>query len=97
MIRRPRVPADERVRARSLPAGEYVTAVYTGPYEGLRDATAELLAWAEHNGVVWEAEPTTRGEAWGARVEFYLTDPDEEPDPSKWETLLAFQTRSGSA
>jgi effector-binding domain-containing protein len=91
------VPADHRVRARSLPAGSYVTAVFTGPYEGLRQATGELLAWAEQNGIVWESEPTTQGEAWGARVEFYLTDPDEEPDPSKWETLLAFQTRSASA
>jgi effector-binding domain-containing protein len=88
------VPADERVRARSLPAGTYVTAVYTGPYDGLRDATGELLAWADQNGVVWESEPTADGEAWGARVEFYLTNPDEEPDVSKWETLLAFQARS---
>lgn len=89
-----RVPADGRVRARSLPAGTYVTAMYTGPYDGVMDATSELLAWAEQQGVVWDSEPTTNGEAWGARVEFYLTDPEEEPDPGKWETLLAFQARS---
>jgi effector-binding domain-containing protein len=89
------VPADGRVRARSLPAGTYVTAVYTGPYDGLREATAELLAWAEQNGVVWDSEPRAEGgETWGARVEFYLTDPEEQPDSSTWETLLAFQARS---
>jgi hypothetical protein len=35
--------------------------------------------------------PTDAGEHWGCRVEFYLTNPTEEPDLSKWETQLAFR------
>jgi hypothetical protein len=31
------------------------------------------------------------GDRWGARLEFYLTDPAEEPDMSKWQTQLAFR------
>jgi hypothetical protein len=31
------------------------------------------------------------GERWGARVETYLTDPEVEPDMSKWVTELAFR------
>jgi len=31
------------------------------------------------------------GERWGSRLEIYLTDPDREPDMSKWATQLAFR------
>jgi len=31
------------------------------------------------------------GERWAARLEIYETDPAEEPDVSKWTTLLAFR------
>jgi hypothetical protein len=31
------------------------------------------------------------GERWGGRLEIYLTDPDQEPDMSKWQTQLAFR------
>jgi hypothetical protein len=34
---------------------------------------------------------TDQGERWGCRVEFYLTDPAEQPDLSKWQTQLAFR------
>jgi effector-binding domain-containing protein len=86
------ISPDGRVIGGSLPAGEYATALYTGHYDGLADATAELLAWADRNEVVWDREQTPEGEAWGARVEHYLTNPDEEPDPARFETLLAFRT-----
>jgi hypothetical protein len=33
--------------------------------------------------------PSPEGERWGGRLEIYLTDPRDEPDMSKWETLLA--------
>jgi hypothetical protein len=32
-----------------------------------------------------------RGEQWASRVEFYLTDPNQEPDMNKWLTQLAFR------
>jgi hypothetical protein len=56
-----------------------------------------LLAWAEANGIVWDREQTRAGEAWGSRTVLYLTDPEAEPDPSRWETLLAFRVRSAAA
>jgi hypothetical protein len=41
---------------------------------------------------VWDKwQSGTTGEGWKARVEFYLTDPDDEPDLEKWETELAFK------
>jgi effector-binding domain-containing protein len=35
---------DNRIIADILPAGRYATLIYTGPYEGLMQATADLLA-----------------------------------------------------
>ena len=55
-------------------------------------ATADLLAWAEKKGIVWDKPPEgPKREAWRARVENYLTDPTKEPDPAKRETEPAFK------
>jgi effector-binding domain-containing protein len=83
---------DNRIIADILPAGRYATLIYTGPYEGLMQATGDLLAWAEKKGIVWDKRPASpSSEAWRARLENYLTDPTKEPDPAKWETELAFK------
>ena len=42
-------------------------------------------------GLAWDVSPDADGERWGGRVEYYLTDPREEPDMSKWVTQLAFR------
>jgi len=34
--------------------------------------------------------PTDAGDAWGARLEVFLTDPRVEPDIERWQTELAF-------
>jgi effector-binding domain-containing protein len=80
--------SDRRVHAGVLPAGRYAVLLHTGPYDQLVSVTAGLLEWAEANGVVWKMD----GAEWGARVEFYLTDPGNEPNPAKWATELAFLT-----
>lgn len=35
------------------------------------------------------------GEHWGSRVEFYRTNPAEEPDMNEWVTQLAFRLADG--
>jgi effector-binding domain-containing protein len=80
-----------RIIADVLPAGRYVTLLYTGDYRNLVGVTAELLAWAEKRGLRWDTWPgSPRGEGWRARIEIYLTNPAEEPDPEKWQTEIAF-------
>jgi hypothetical protein len=32
-----------------------------------------------------------KGDAFASRVEFYLTDPDDEPNMSKWQTEVAIK------
>lgn len=86
------IEGDDRLRAGSLPAGRYATALHTGPPDDLVNATADLLAWAEANGIVWQVAESPDGEVWGARVEFYLTDPRDAPDMATWQTQLAFLT-----
>jgi effector-binding domain-containing protein len=64
---------------RELPAGEYLTLVHLGPFDGLRDAHARLRSWAVAHGI-----------ALGEAVETYITNPREEPDSSTWRTEIAY-------
>jgi effector-binding domain-containing protein len=88
------VTGDERVRAGVLPAGRYAVVHHLGHYEGLYDATARLLQWGDEQGLKWDMTRTGTSERWGARIEFYDTDPNEEPNPDKWLTELAFRLAS---
>jgi effector-binding domain-containing protein len=85
------VEDDGAVRAGTLPAGRFATTTHTGAPDTLVAATAGLLEWARERGLNWDVSPTETGEQWGCRVEFYLTNPADEPDLSKWETQLAFR------
>ena len=78
-----------RVIAGALPAGRYVTLCHIGAPETLAGATASLLDWAAARGLTFDMSPSAEGERWAGRLEIYLTDPRDEPDMSKWETLLA--------
>jgi effector-binding domain-containing protein len=84
------VTGDRRITTGTIPAGRYAVALYTGAYDGLVDATAAFLKWAEENQVTWKKSTVDGVEWWDARLEHYLTDPAEEPDPQKWQTELAF-------
>jgi len=85
------VNGDDLVVAGVLPAGRYATVTHTGHPSELMGITGALLDWAAEQGLAWDISPSEDGERWGARLEFYLTDPAEEPDMSKWQTQLAFR------
>jgi DNA gyrase inhibitor GyrI len=85
------VAGDERVLAGVLPAGRYVTMTHVGHPDGLYEATGRLLTWAKEQGLSWDSSDTEAGERWGARLEIYESDPDDEPDMNKWVTVLAFR------
>ena len=71
------VPRDLTDRAaagiETLPAGRAAVLTYTGPYDGLREACAELGRWVHQHG------ETPAGPFW----ESYVTDPRTEPDATK--------------
>lgn len=81
---------DERVVAGMLPAGRYASLIYTGIDRGI-EANWELLKWGAAQGLVWDSRKTEKGEAFKARFEVFLTNPEEEPDRAKWETEVAIR------
>ncbi len=88
------VDGDETVRTAELPAGRYVVVRHHGHPDSLRQATADLLAWAEAEGLEFDQWEAPEGHTWAARTEWYHSDPVEVPDLNDWETELAFKLRS---
>jgi len=85
------VVGDDQMVSGVLPAGQYVTLTHVGPPSELIDANRQLLEWAAEQDLTWDVSADDHGERWVSRLEIYLTDPDVEPDMSKWETELAFR------
>lgn len=59
------LPGNEEIISNQIPAGKYATTIYTGPYEGLKEAYRELSDWLHKNE--WTAGDIA--------YEFYLNDP----------------------
>jgi effector-binding domain-containing protein len=85
------VQVDEPAFTDVLPAGRYATVTHVGHPDELMAVTARLLDWAQEHGLEWDMSPTLEGEMWGARLEVLMTDPAQEPDMHKWETVLLFR------
>jgi len=88
---RENVAGDDRVYSALLPGGRYASLTHVGHPSELMDATAALLKWAADRDVTWDVSDTPEGQRWVARLEIFETDPDQEPDMSKWQTTLAFR------
>ena len=85
------VVGDQRVLSGVLPAGRYAATTYIGHPDGGVGATGALLEWAAKQGLAWDVSDTPQGQRWGSRLEFYDTDPREEPDLNKWQTRIVFR------
>lgn len=82
---------DEQVTAGVIPAGRYGHVVYTGDYSGLMEANRVLVDWAKENKIEWDRWDDERGDAFAARLENYILDPGNDPDPAKWETEVVIK------
>ena len=87
------VAGDGDVETGELPAGRYVTVRHHGHPDSLMQATADLLAWAESEGLEFDQWAAPEGHAWACRTEWYYSDPVEVPDLNDWETELSFKLR----
>jgi effector-binding domain-containing protein len=85
------VEGDGRVEADELPAGRYLTTTHVGPYEGLYDATVGILRYAGTHGLSFDQHPSDQGDVWTSRIEWYETNPVDQPDPATWVTRLTFK------
>jgi len=72
------VSATGRVKPGELPCAKVVRAIYSGPYEGLHSAWAELDTWMHENGY------KQANHLW----EVYSVGPESTPEPSSWRTEL---------
>jgi effector-binding domain-containing protein len=86
--------ADDRISVGELPAGRYLETTYHGHPDGLRQATSDLLARADAQGLTFEK--TDSRERWAARLEYYLSDPDDQPGMTQWNTTLSFKLTDGA-
>ena len=84
------VTGSDRIKAGTLPAGRYASLIYTGVMNGM-EGNGVLINWAEEKGLKWDRWDDPNGDAFASRYELEITDPDEEPDMSKWETEVAIK------
>lgn len=82
------VKSDDRVHPGSFPAGKYLTARHTGPYNDLPKSHTSMDGYAKKHGLKEGTVKGEKGETFGTRAEVYITDPAEVKDPAKWETDL---------
>lgn len=88
--------AGSPVATGTLPGGRFVRAFFVGHPDGLEKATADLLQWAETQGLQWDMNDSPIGERWGCRLEIYHSDPVDDPDMNTWRTELAFRLADGA-
>ncbi len=69
-----------KVKGVSHPEMKVVRALHTGPYEKFMESYEILEEYIEVNGI----------EVSGEAFEFYEVSAQEEPDPAKWQTVIAF-------
>lgn len=69
-----------KVMAVSYQEMKVVRAVHTGPYEKFVESYALLSEYIESNGI----------EVSGEAFEFYQLSAQQDPDPAKWQTVIAF-------
>lgn len=76
-----------------LPAGRYAELTALGHYDDLIEANGALIDWARNSGLAFDVREAPEGDYFTARMEIYLNDPNEEPDPDKWETVVSIKLR----
>ena len=77
-----------RMRAAVLPAGRYVSLIYTGGgYQGNK----ALIEGARAQGLIFDRWDTEQGDNFRCRYEAYLTDRKIEPRKTKWQIEVAIK------
>lgn len=72
--------ADGEAHPFTLPGGRAARVVHVGPYDTMERTYAQLQSWMAAEGLrpaagMWES---------------YLSDPETEPDPATWRTLIVW-------
>ena len=81
---------DDRVRTTTLPRGKYISFIHEGHPDKLDESHDLIHNWAKKKKINIAKTETETDEIWTGRYEFYLTDADDEPDLTKWETDIMY-------
>jgi effector-binding domain-containing protein len=84
------VDGDGRIIAGTFPEGTYASIIYTGDFKDMMQGHIALENWIREQGLKEKVQTLAGETRWGGRTEFYLIDPDNEPDPGKWQTEIVF-------
>jgi effector-binding domain-containing protein len=76
-----------------LPAGRYAEIRYLGHYDRLIEVNAQLIGWVRGRGLEFDVREAEDGDHFAARTETYTNGPDDEPDSSRWETIVSFKLK----
>ena len=68
------------VTYKEFPAMKTISTLYVGPYEKVGPTYEYLMKYIKDNGL----------QSSGASWEVYLTNPGQEPDPNKYQTIIYF-------
>lgn len=72
------VTGNEEIEYKEYPSVKVVSMLYTGAYEKMEPAYLKMMDYIKNNNL------KDKGVSW----EVYLTDPAEEPDPEKYQTVI---------
>ena len=91
------VEGDDRVVSGEIPAGTYATITHHGHPDQLEQTCGRLEAWAAQEDITFATTDEGYDDVWGGRYEFFLTDPDVEPDLNNWKIEVAYLVDERSA
>jgi hypothetical protein len=84
------IVGDNKVKPGVLPAGRYASLVYRDVTRG-EDGNGVLIDWAKTQGLKWDHWQVPEGDAFGSRYEIFLSGPQDDPDPTMWDTEVAIK------
>jgi effector-binding domain-containing protein len=87
------LPANGRFRTAHMPAGRYVSATWTGPYDKLNDAHAMLRGWIGETGAPCDWRKSDSGVTFGCHLNIFHLSMLHEADPNKWITEIVYALR----
>ena len=76
-------PEEGRIKVRKTKPLKVVAGIHYGPYDQTRYMYEALAKYVKDHNM----------EEAGGPIELYVTDPSQEPDPNKWETVIMFQVK----
>lgn len=84
------IPGEGDIRTGKVPGGKYVNLTHFGNFYNLIPQNAAVQDWAKANG---KTIKMTKSGDFASRIEYYYSNPDTEPDQSKWKSEIMYMVK----